>query len=81
MKNFKNLIAKLLLVVVALIGMGVAAQPTSANCLISVTYENGDHGFISCGSSSGNYEARLTSSGWTSWDGDFLTDFLCLIAC
>ncbi|HEX8846040.1 MAG TPA: hypothetical protein VF791_15420 [Pyrinomonadaceae bacterium] len=81
MKNFKNPIAKLLLVAFALIGMGIVAQPTYANCLIAVTYDNGNTGFVSCGSTAGNYEAELTSSGWVTRDADFLTNVLCFLEC
>lgn len=81
MKRSKKLLAKLLLIAVVLIGAGMTAQPALANCLLSITWENGDSGFISCGSSAGNYEARNTGSGWETYDGGAGTAFICFLFC
>lgn len=80
MKKSKKL-ARLLLVIVALVGVGFTAQTSRANCLLPVTFDNGDQGFISCGSSAGTYLARNTGSGWETYDGGGGEEFLCFLNC
>lgn len=81
MTRSKKLPAKLLLIAIALVGAGMTAQPALANCLLAITWENGDSGFISCGSSAGNYEARNTGNGWVTYDATNGTDFICDLYC
>ena len=81
MKRLKKMTTQLLLAAAVLIGTGAFAQSARANCLLSITWENGDHGFVSCGSSAGNYEARLTSSGWETYDATIGTDIICFLYC
>lgn len=76
MKKIQKLGGTLFLAAVAILASGVAAQPASANCLAPVYHEDGSYaGFISCGSSAGNYMAV----DGTQLDGasiDFLCDFV-----
>ena len=79
MKKFKKLGATLFLISVATLGVGITAQPAHANCLSSieiVDFNTGQvyRGFVSCGSSAGNYIANID----TGWTGDTEgADFLC----
>ena len=81
MKSSKKFMSKLLLAAAVLVGTGAFARPASANCLLSITWENGDTGFVSCGSSAGNYEARLTSNGWETYDATTGTNIICFLFC
>lgn len=73
MRRMKKLTYSLL-VVAMLVGLGL---PARANCLISITSDAGYEGFISCGSSAGNYIAGA--------DGNThsfpFVDLICLLAC
>ena len=67
--KFRKLASTLFLVAVATVGVGITAQPARANCLapieiIDLSTGAVSQGFVSCGSSAGNYVANL-STGWT----------------
>lgn len=81
MKKFKKLLAKVLLIAIALFGVSITSQSVRANCLLSITWENGDVGWISCGSSAGAYEARITSNGIETYDPTAGTLMICFLFC
>lgn len=78
MKKFKRLLATLFLVGVVAFGVNITTQPAHA-CLATIyitdlttgqTYQ----GFISCGSTAGNYVGFADGSSFTNDDVDFLCD-------
>jgi len=84
MKNFKKLGATLFLIAVATVGVGLTAQSARANCLapiMVIDYNTNEtrEGFISCGSTAGNYVGFRDGSSVT----DETIDFLCAtgVAC
>lgn len=82
--NFRKLARTLSLVAIAMVVIGTTALSASANCLASIQIidmATGEvhQGFVSCGSSAGNYIADLV----TGWSGDTESaDMLCdLVVC
>lgn len=80
MKKFKKLCATLSLAAAVTLGAGIAAPPAYANCMapVTVTYADGStgHGFISCGSSAGNYIGMSDGSSYASPGVDFLCNWV-----
>jgi hypothetical protein len=80
MKKFKKLCATLSLAAAMMLGAGIAAPPAYANCLAPLTVINADgttsSGFISCGSSAGNYIGMSDGSSYASPGVDFLCDWV-----
>lgn len=76
MKKFKKLGAMLFLIAVAALGVGITAQNASANCLAPLVMidanGNESYGFISCGSSAGNYIGNSDGSSFSSSAVDYL---------
>lgn len=83
MKKFKKLCAILSLAAAMTLGVGLSAQPAQANCLVSYTLINGDgtqeSGFVSCGSSAGNYIGRSDGSTVGGDGVNFLCDVFSLM--
>lgn len=77
MKKLKKLGATLFLITVATLGVCLTPQTARANCLATITeydLSTGQvrQGFISCGSSAGNYIGFADGSSFTSAGVDYL---------
>jgi hypothetical protein len=82
MKKFKKLCATLSLAAAMTLGAGIAAPPAYANCLVSFTLINPDgtqeNGFVSCGSSAGNYIGMSDGSNYGGGGVDLICDLLAI---
>jgi hypothetical protein len=82
MKKFKKLCATLSLAAAMTLGAGIAAPPAYANCLAPLTVINADgstsSGFISCGSSAGNYIGMSDGSNYGGGGVDLICDLLAI---
>lgn len=76
-----NKLKKILLLVVAIVLFGITANTAQASCMVTVTQPDGSNGFVSCGSTAGNYMGTCSGGVCREVDAPGAVAFICAWYC